>query len=626
MAADDASRALDSLHDTDSEKELGEINKLQKTEQDRYHWLIKAEENLASVINSNSGNQAVVDAQKGLDANNIAYDRAVKNLQDFINKKKKIQNSDRIIQAKGIVKTLNGELEETEAANGKLISLFDKRRISLLSGFEDEKDKATRIHKEKSTTLQAAYDKQLASQDSLVKKEKELFKESIKSNNIQYNEKIRLARVSGAREHEIIQLKDDLRYKNQELEINHNNTMAELNDAELTAKINHGDTIVAAEKGLIDKLAKIDQTREAKAKAKLLREERANKKIINAAKKRAKLLRDFEGGNSKQAKITQKYEDDVAAYQSAEFTKQEAALAGYESIAQMVDDLVTMRGISYDNDVAKFRASEANKTIAAREEAAIRAGADFKKDADIGVAKQEDGASGVESFFGVNFNEIAEKQAELKAIKTSHIEEMTQLAVDGKIDEQEKLARIAEIEREHAIKQADLKKEGRKQAEADTWNAINTLGASGSKKAFALAKAANIGKTVMNTAQAVSNALANIPTPFNIPAAIAIGAAGLVQVNNIKRQKMPQFHDGITDVPRSGSYLLDQGERVLSSKLNADLKEDLARRNNGSSGDSQPTNINLTLPDTANYNAVEQWYEDNSDRIVAHVQYAMNRP
>ena len=129
----------------------------------------------------------------------------------------------------------------------------------------------------------------------------------------------------------------------------------------------------------------------------------------------------------------------------------------------------------------------------------------------------------------------------------------------------------------------------------------------------------------MSTITGATNAYRDLPFPFSVAASAAIGLAGLVNVNKIRSQQMPQFHDGITDVPREGSYLLAQGERVLSSQLNSDLKEDLKNRKQ-SGGEGGETIINLTIPDTGNYNAVDQWYEDNADRIVNHVKYAMNRP
>lgn len=254
--------------------------------------------------------------------------------------------------------------------------------------------------------------------------------------------------------------------------------------------------------------------------------------------------------------------------------------------------------------------------------AAQAAGKDFKKDVDLDFKKQDTTATeGVEGFFGVNIDEVVEKQERMLEIYAQHLAAIDELDIEY----EDKKARRDEVAREFAIKQQELEKQGREQAYGDMWSAIGTLGASGSKKLFALAKAANIVQAVMSTYTAAANAMAQVAYPYNFVAAATVAAAGFVQVRNIKNQKMPQFHDGIDYVPREGSYLLDKGERVLDSRLNADLKEDLKRRNSGSGGDGDVA-ISLMIPDTGNYNAMDQWYQDNSDAIVEHVKYAMNRP
>jgi len=167
--------------------------------------------------------------------------------------------------------------------------------------------------------------------------------------------------------------------------------------------------------------------------------------------------------------------------------------------------------------------------------------------------------------------------------------------------------------------QADLKKEGEVKAAQDTWGALQSLGASGSKKMFAIAKAAKIGQAIMNTYTAATNALANIPPPFNIPAAALITANGLSQVAQIKAQQ-PQFHDGISTVPREGSYLLEGGERVLDSRLNGDLKNFISQDN--SQTNSGDINFNVTATDSGGF---DSWYNENRDMIVRDIEYARSR-
>jgi hypothetical protein len=87
--------------------------------------------------------------------------------------------------------------------------------------------------------------------------------------------------------------------------------------------------------------------------------------------------------------------------------------------------------------------------------------------------------------------------------------------------EKEKQDKIAEIE-----KGADKKRK-----------AIQLRQAKANKK-FAIMSA------IVNTAMAVTNALANIPAPFNIGVAIAMGAAGAAQIAAIASAPLPALAEG----------------------------------------------------------------------------------
>ena len=45
-----------------------------------------------------------------------------------------------------------------------------------------------------------------------------------------------------------------------------------------------------------------------------------------------------------------------------------------------------------------------------------------------------------------------------------------------------------------------------------------------------------------------------------------------------------QFHDGIDNVPNTGTYLLEKGERVVDKRLNEDLSQALASGGGGIGG------------------------------------------
>lgn len=124
----------------------------------------------------------------------------------------------------------------------------------------------------------------------------------------------------------------------------------------------------------------------------------------------------------------------------------------------------------------------------------------------------------------------------------------------------------------------------RQQASAKTWGGLLTNAAASSKKMAKIHKAFNIGMVVMDTARAIMAAAPNIA---NMAFAAATGA---VQLATIKGQ----FHGGIDNVPSTGTYLLESGERVVDKRLNRDLSAFLADAgqqtiNNSRAGDFNPT-------------------------------------
>lgn len=134
------------------------------------------------------------------------------------------------------------------------------------------------------------------------------------------------------------------------------------------------------------------------------------------------------------------------------------------------------------------------------------------------------------------------------------------------------LARIKDIESEKK-RTAELKKlteKARKNEEASLLLSINQqkkygkeriaaqrqvltdiagLQSSSNQVLFAIGKAAALTQAYINTQNAVTNALANVPYPFNFAAAAAVGAAGAIRIANIASQKPPEksagsFQDG----------------------------------------------------------------------------------
>jgi TP901 family phage tail tape measure protein len=130
------------------------------------------------------------------------------------------------------------------------------------------------------------------------------------------------------------------------------------------------------------------------------------------------------------------------------------------------------------------------------------------------------------------------------------------------------------------------------QSSANTWGGLLQQAAGSSKKLGKIYKALNLATAISNTAAAVTTALKSAPFPANLPAVAFAVAQGAVQVATIKGQ----FHDGIDNVPSTGTYLLEGGERVVDKRLNKDLSAYLARtsQDNRVSNSTFAPSINYT--------------------------------
>ncbi len=115
--------------------------------------------------------------------------------------------------------------------------------------------------------------------------------------------------------------------------------------------------------------------------------------------------------------------------------------------------------------------------------------------------------------------------------------------------ESEKAKRDAKSKKDLVTRNKELLDEEKKlnaqkiSAVGDTFGALSSLMNTSSKKLFAIGKAAAIASATINTYEAITRTMANVPYPFNIPLAAAQGVAGFVQVANIAKTA-PRFQDG----------------------------------------------------------------------------------
>mgnify|MGYP006908064296 CR=1 FL=1 len=111
----------------------------------------------------------------------------------------------------------------------------------------------------------------------------------------------------------------------------------------------------------------------------------------------------------------------------------------------------------------------------------------------------------------------------------------------------------------------------------------------GIQKGFALFS------TAMNSYTAISAAWASAPFPYNLPAVgIATMETGLLQAAVSALSPVGMAHNGIDNIPKEGTWLLDGGERVLNPNQNKDLTNYLSQaQSNSSSQQSTPQSLQI---------------------------------
>lgn len=118
------------------------------------------------------------------------------------------------------------------------------------------------------------------------------------------------------------------------------------------------------------------------------------------------------------------------------------------------------------------------------------------------------------------------------------------------------------------------------------------------KIAFLAQQTFSIASTLISAHLAATQAAAdpsNITLPGKIAASEAMLAMGYANAGLIAAQTIAGvFHGGTDYVPKESSYLLDEGERVLSPRQNQDLTNYLANRENSDSTGSVSIQVNVT--------------------------------
>lgn len=118
------------------------------------------------------------------------------------------------------------------------------------------------------------------------------------------------------------------------------------------------------------------------------------------------------------------------------------------------------------------------------------------------------------------------------------------------------------------------------------------------KVLFAASKAFALANSIVQIQAAIANAAASGPFPANLAAMATVATSLAGVISAIQGTSMVgQAHDGYDSIPKSGTWNLEKGERVVDKRTNADLKGYLAGGGSagGSSGGSNVIQMNVNV-------------------------------
>ena len=125
----------------------------------------------------------------------------------------------------------------------------------------------------------------------------------------------------------------------------------------------------------------------------------------------------------------------------------------------------------------------------------------------------------------------------------------------------------------------------------DTFEEVLEKGIKNLKKNSHIRKGIMMKEALIEGKSAILKAWNSAPFPMNLPGVAITTAATAMTIRDIMKG---QAHDGMDSLPSTGTYMLERGERVVSSRANRDLTEFLATNGKGgSSGSTQPITLQV---------------------------------
>lgn len=177
--------------------------------------------------------------------------------------------------------------------------------------------------------------------------------------------------------------------------------------------------------------------------------------------------------------------------------------------------------------------------------------------------------------------------AKMKALDVEYHDQAKQLVLDNKLDQLNAWSSILDGAQNTFAQLTQSAKEGAGE-QSGVYRAM-----------FAMQQAFSIASSMVAAYSAYAQAFAD-PSAMTLPQKLAGGAAvmaalmpAITTISSISLQGMA--HDGMTSIPKEGTWLLDGGERVLNPQQNKDLTRYLE---SGNRSNGQPIVNVTTLPGT----------------------------
>jgi len=125
----------------------------------------------------------------------------------------------------------------------------------------------------------------------------------------------------------------------------------------------------------------------------------------------------------------------------------------------------------------------------------------------------------------------------------------------------------------------------------DTFEEVLNKGIKNLKKNSHIRKGILMKEAIIEGKAAILKAWNSAPFPANLPGVAITTAATAMAIRDIMKG---QAHDGMDSLPSTGTYMLEKGERVVSSRTNRDLTDFLASSSGGQSNmNTQPVTIQV---------------------------------